>query len=426
MTRSRFFLLLAVTGALAGGLGWFLGRPVPALVSPPSPPSASAPAADISAYQVAAAAPDFHARKNLSTSDILSLIEAARLDPVAQDTVDTGTSDALFSVLESLTAEEIPGVLDHLASLPPPTPDRLLAAVLGRWARDDGAAAMAWAARLTRARQDTVRGVILAGWAQNDPQAAWQWYQEAWRSAPPPRHRLEQDFPKLIHAWARHDAPSALNAILAADPHGTFDKWTGLTSLVALPERRDEIMSLISAIPDEKTRQAGLRSAMGQWSATAPAEAAAWLDTHLPDADSSTVWYVAERFGRANPRANADWLLQRTPPDQRDEAYRMCLYQWAEAAPDDAAAWLETAGPTDLSAEIFATRYARTDLDKAMSWARRVSEPKRVETIVNTLAQAQLAGTSPDFNRFAADTGLDAANLARRVEAARQILGSRL
>ena len=349
MTQSRLLPLLVVAGLLAGGLGWFLGRPAPATVTVPAPSSAPAPAADFPAYQAAAAA-DFNPRKNLSTSDILSLIEAARLDPVAQATVDTETSDALFSVLESLTAEEIPGMLDHLASLPPPTPDRLLAVVLGRWARDDGAAAMAWALRLNRARQDTVRGAILAGWAQSDPEAAWKWYQEAWQAAPPPRHRLEQDFPKLIHAWARHDAPRALDAILAADPHGTFDKWTGLTSLVALPERREEIMSLISGVTDEKARQAGIRSALGQWSATAPAEAAAWLDARLPDADASTVWYVAERFGRANPRANADWLLQRTPPEQRDDAYRMCLYQWAEAAPDEAAAWLETAGPTDMSA----------------------------------------------------------------------------
>lgn len=61
-----------------------------------------------------------------------------------------------------------------------------------------------------------------------------------------------------------------------------------------------------------------------------------------------------------------------------------------------------------------------------MAWARRVSEPKRVESVVNTLAQAQLAGTSPDLARFAADAGLDATELVRRVEAARLILRSRL
>jgi hypothetical protein len=427
MNRILFVITGLVGGALAAGVGWHLGRPKPAsgASTPPIPRPAAAVSTPDAAY-LAAAAPDYDARRGRSLQAILDGIDAARLDPVTQATVDTGLSSELFALLESLTAEEIPLVLEHLNALPPPSPDRLLATVLGLWARQDGAAAMAWAARLTPARLDVMRGPILAGWAHHDPASAWTWYRQAWSTTPEPRYKLEQDFPKLIHAWARHDVPGAFNACLEAGRHGTYDKWSGLTSLVALPDRREEIMGLISGIADEKQRGAARSSALGQWAASAPGEAAAWLDAELPDADSNLVWSIAERFGRANPRANADWLLNRTAPDQRDEAYRLCLHQWAEHAPDEAAAWLESAGPTDMSAEIFASRFARTDLDKAMMWARRVSPEKRPEALVNTLAHALLAGQKPDVAAYATEAGISAENLTKKVEAARQQIGSRL
>jgi hypothetical protein len=426
MNRNVIVITALIGGAIAAGIGWHAGRPkaetgAPAAARPHQ--SAAALAAD--AAYLAAASPDYDARQGRSLQAILEAIDAARLDPVTQATVDTGISSDLFALLDSLTAEEIPGVLAHVEALPPPSPDRLLATVLGRWAREDGAAAMAWAARLTPARLDVMRGPILAGWAHHDPAAAWMWYQQAWSSAPEPRYKLEQDFPKLIHAWARHDAEGAFKACLEAGRHGTYDKWSGFTSLVALPDRREEIMGLITGIADEKQRGAAQRSALGQWAASAPREAAAWLDAELPGADSDLVWSVAERFGRANPRANADWLLSRTPPDQRDEAYRLCLYQWAEHAPDEAAAWLEAAGPTDMSAEIFASRFARTDFDKAIAWARRVSPEKRPEAVVTTLAEALIAGQKPDVAAYATETGLSAEDLIKKVEAAREQIGFR-
>ncbi|MFN0128814.1 MAG: hypothetical protein ACKV19_19255 [Verrucomicrobiales bacterium] len=343
-----------------------------------------------------------------------------------QATVDTAISGELFALVESLEPSEIPLVLDHLMAAPTPTPDRLLAAVLGRWARHDGTAAMAWMQRLSPARQDTMRGPVLSGWARQDPEAAWKWYRDAWASAPDPRYRFEQDFSRLIHAWALQDAPAAFSACLSAGKHGTFDKWAGLTGLVSLPAHRDKVMSLISGIEETGQRKAAIGSALRQWAASAPAEAAAWIDAHESEADSNLLWAVAERFGRANPRANADWLLQRTPPDQRDEAYRLCLYQWAEVAPDEAAAWLLNAGPTDMSSEALATRFARVDLDKAMDWARRVSPARRADTVANALACALLDGKQPDIARYAPDAGLSPEELSKKVEAARQQIGSRL
>jgi hypothetical protein len=277
-----------------------------------------------------------------------------------------------------------------------------------------------------------VRGQILGGWARTDPQAAWAWYQKAWEAAPEPRYRLEQDVNQLFYAWALRDPKAAIAAALTEGEHGTYDKWYGIASLAALPERREEIMALLMGIPDEKKRAAASRAALLQWSASAPAEAAAWVDAHLPNADHNILWSIAERYGRANPRANADWLMRRTPQEKRDEAYSLCLYQWAAANPAEAGAWLEGAGVTDQSAQIMASSWLRTHpgktsgLEEAMTWARRVSPAARAEAIVNTLAQARNNGEKPDLSSYAADAGMSAEDLSIKVEEAAKVFGSRL
>ena len=101
----------------------------------------------------------------------------------------------------------------------------------------------------------------------------------------------------------------------------------------------------------------------------------------------------------------------------------MCLYQWAEVAPDDAAAWLETAGVTDMSAEAMAGRYARSDVDRAISWAQRTSPDKRTQAVVNTLAQAQSAGKKLELSNYATAAGVSAEELGGLVKKAVQVSG---
>lgn len=425
MNRPIFIAAGLVACAAAAFFGWKMAAPIQKGFPRPVSQKTAPPLVTAMDYTAAAGA-NFGARNDRPISDILAAIDRLRLDPFGQASPDDSISGELFALLYSLQPDEIPGVLAHLTALPPPSPDKLLAAVLGCWAQTDGTAAMKWAQRLTPSRQDTVRGDILSGWAQSNPRAAWDWYKAAWEAAPGPRYRLEQDFVLLIHAWALRDAKGALDVCLAEGKHGTFDAWAGFGSLAGIPERRDEVMKLIGGITDEKARAAATRSALLVWAASAPVDAAAWLDANMPDADGNLLWSVAERYGRANPRANADWLLKRTPPDKRDEAYRLCLYQWAEVAPDEAAAWLETAGPTDMSVEAIAGRFARTDVDRAVSWAQRISPAKRTEAIANTLARARTAGKTPDISKYAAAAGVSAGELGKLVDKAVQIFGSRL
>jgi hypothetical protein len=418
MKRPVFLTTAFAACAAAAWLGWKLGRPAAEADSPTASVarrSEHSPA--IAANYDTLTGPEFDARKGRSIADILDAIQRMRLNPQTQETtVADSISGELFALIYSLQPDEIPAVLDYLASLPPPSPDKLLAAVLGRWAEFDGAAAMKRAQQLPLPRLEKVRSVVLAGWAHHDPQAAYSWYLAAWEAAPEPRYHIERDFPFLIHAWALRDPRAALQACLDMKRDGPYEPWEGFTSVVAIPERRGEILSLIAGIADEKIRRAAHDAALCHWANIAPAEAAAWLDANLPNADSGLVWDVARMYGSANPRASADWLLHRTPPDKRDEAYGMCLWQWAEKAPEEAAAWLESAGLTDKSAQTMARHYAGYNLDRAVAWAQRVSPAARAKAVAETLGHATRSGLKPDISQYAAAAGVSQAELQKLVE----------
>jgi len=412
MNRPLFLTAGVVACAATAWLGWQLGRPAAqdAPAAAPVTPAAGPAPVPAANYDTVSGA-DFDVRNGRSIADILTAIGRLRLDPQMQSATDDSISGELLALIYSLQPDEIAAVLDHLASLPPPSPDKLLATVLGRWAEFDGAAAMKRAEKLPVGRLDKVRSAVLSAWAHHDPRAAYSWYLAAWEVTPQPRHFIERDLPFIIHAWALRDPRAAMQACLDMKRDGAFEAWPGLTSLVCIPERREEVLSLVAGIADEKARRSAYDAALSQWAAIAPAETAAWLDANLPNADSNLVWNVAAMLGAANPRANADWLLHRTPPDKRDEAYGMCVRQWAEESPDEAAAWLESAGPTDGSVQTIATRYASYDIDRAVSWAQRVSPAIRASAVAATLAHATRSGLKPDISRYAAAAGVSGAEL---------------
>jgi hypothetical protein len=413
------FLATTISACVAAAwLGWQIGRPTANETRAVAPAAVQTLRTPITpANYDAAAGPEFDARDGRDVAEILAAIDRMRLDPQPQGTTTADNiSGELFALIYSLQPDEISAVLEHLASLPAPSPDKLLAAVLGRWAEFDGAAAMKYAGQLPRTRLEKVRSAVLAGWARHDPQAAYTWYLGAWETAPEPRYHIERDFPFLIHAWALRDPRAALQACLEMKRDGPFEPWEAFAGLVAIPERRAEILSLIGGLEDEKVRRTAYDAALCKWADVAPAEAAAWLDANLPNADHSLVWDVARMYGVANPRANADWLLRRTPPDKRDEAYGMCLWQWVEKSPDEAAAWLESAGVTEKSAQTMARHYASYDLDRAIAWAQRVSPAGRAKAVAATLGHATRSGLEPDISRYAAAAGVSEAELSGLLE----------
>lgn len=428
-------VLIPVFVALAAAVTWAGWQAGLGSVSEPAAPerriplsTAPAPAPVTGAY-TAFADPSWQPRKGRALTDILAMAERLRFSTSLE------TQGELLALLRELEPDEIPSALEAIRKLPPPLPSSLLEAVLSRWAVFDAPAAMAWMQQLTAKQRDDVRGAVLSAWAQRNPKAAWQWYLKAWADAPEPRYRLEQDFPLLIHAWARQDLKGALQACLSEEKHGTFDGWTGLGSLVVLPEYRESLMTLLTTEPmDEKKRQAALRSTLLCWSRHDPAAAAAWLDTYAPAKnDNNLVWSISERYGRLDPLANADWLYKRTPPEKRDEIMSYGLAQWARAEPEAAGDWLERVGVTDNGAKYMASAWAHRDLDRAVGWARRVSPAKRADAVAEAIAgsvtgmdMSQDAKKPLDVSKYAEAAGVPAEDLAKRVEKTRQILGSRL
>jgi hypothetical protein len=394
------------------------------------PVSSQAVPAPVTGDYAGPAEASWQPRRGRTLAEILALAEKLRFSPALE------TQGELLALLGGLEPDEIVPALEALKKLPPPVPSALLEAVLTRWAAGDGPAAIAWMQQNLNAKQrDDVRGGILSAWASHDPKATWQWYLKAWADAPEPRYRLEQDFPLLIHAWARQDLKGALQACLSEEKHGTYDGWSGLGGLAVLPEYREPLMQLITTeTMDDKKRQAALRSTLLCWARMDPVSAAVWLDSYAPSKnDGNLVWSVAEYYGSLDPKANADWLLKRTPPEKKDEVLSYGLSYWSRADPEAAGEWLEKAGVSDMGAEMMATAWARRDLDRAVGWARRASAEKRADAVAGAIASAGVRSgesgdgkTTPDVSKYAEAAGVPAEDLAKRVEKLRQVWGSRL
>jgi|GEM_PF-4827000 len=422
-------------GAVAAWAGWRLGSSSQEDAAPrigKSPLPARSTAAPVTGDYSGMADSDPDPRKGRALPDILTLAEKLRFSPALE------TQGELLATLGKLEPDEIAPALEFLRKLPPPVPPELLRAALTRWAAFDAPAAMKWTEQLSPAQREEVRGGILSAWAQMDGKAAWDWYLKAWADAPEPRWRLERDFPMLIHAWALHDPKAAMEACLAEDKHGTFDGWSGFGSLAALPEHREAVLGLITGIPDDKKRQAALRSTLLHWARHDPASAAVWLDQYAPAKDDGNlIWSVAEYFGNSDPQANADWLLRRTPPEKRDGIMSYALSSWSRAEPEAAGAWLEQAGVTDTGAQIMIHAWAGRDLDRAVGWARRVSPAKRAEAVASAISGAIGNGgrpegsdpkpeVKPDLSKYTEAAGVSTEELGKLVEKLQRQWRSRL
>lgn len=414
------FILIIAGCALSAWSGWQLSRRATAADST-APGDAGTTVAGTGkpanghAFHSAAyaalteSAPDF--RRDRTAAEILAQAAAERSRPALQNCGE------LIALLWQLRPDEIPDALDALRKLPPPVPAELYAAVLGRMAETDAPGAMREADKLPAPMRDEARIAVISSWAKHDPRSAWKWYLEAWAAAPEPRYQMERCFLPLIHAWAVQDPKAALEASLAEEEHGTLNPWAGFGSVCALPERRDEVLTLLSGITDEKKRHAALGSALGVWSSSQPAAAAAWLDDHPDAADDNLTWSVAERYGYADHAAATEWLWNRGPTEKREEsANNMGLIQWAHADPAAAGEWLKARPHGDTSRATMASAWAVTDLDRALEWAAEMSPEKRPEAVAQVYASAQSHGKKPDLARCAATAGIPPEELEKIAE----------
>ena len=420
-------LALGCLGAAA--IGWSIGKspsPVEHEIAEPPPAVSSLPQkrpGEIVGDYRTVASDTVSLRGDRTADDITRLLQGARR------TTKLGADPVALAILSELSAAEIAGVLPELMAIDP-RPEALIAAAVGRWAETDPEEAIQWAkSELDRPGFAAARSAIVAAWAKDDPEAAIAWLRDQLANAPRKgRYQIESDFNTLVNIWARADPAAALRAVIDQELPGTYSKWWGFSQLVKHDDRRDEVFELVLAIEDEAVRQKGLENLVGAWSDDNPRAAAAWLDTN-GYTDRKTQWSVSQRFARADPEANADWLLARSTDDTRESSISTAIAYWVRSDPGAAEAWIEKNElVNDRSISQLATGWATRDTERAIRWALRLEDEARRPAMVGDVLQQRrnrdynrgIPYDQFDFTPFTKASGIDAAELKVLTDAAQQ------
>lgn len=343
-----------------------------------------------------------------------------------QRTTKLGADLAALAVVGELEEDEVVDLLPDLLA-EEPLPENLIAAALARWAQFEPEAALEWAEeKLDRPAFDLAGNEIVAAWATHAPRAAIAWLDDRRAVASgQAQHILDSNLHTILMVWSQHDPAAALEAVL--DPeHSAQGKWYGLGQVASMDEHRDRMFGLVLGIEDEQLREKGLGAMIGGWAGDDPAGAADWLDDNGYE-DSKTQWAVSQRYQRADPAANADWLLVRSTPETLERSLNTAIAYWARSDPEAAGKWVEESDVlTDGLANQVATGWINRDPDRAIGWAMRLQEEgARHLSIGNVLFQlehgpraAAGARREVDLENFTAATGMDVDELAKLSEAA--------
>ena len=342
-----------------------------------------------------------------------------------QLTTKLGADPASLAVIGELEKDEVVTLLPDLL-VKTPLPESLIATALARWAQFEPEAALDWAEQeLDRPAFGLASNEIVGAWATHSPRAAIDWLDKRRAVASSQaQHRLRSHLHTVLTVWAQHDPAAALEAVL--DPNqSAYGNWFGLGQVAAMDEHRYRMFELVLAIEDEQMREKGLGAMIGGWADNDPAAAAAWLDEN-GFKDSKTQWAVSQRYQRADPTANLNWLIARATPENKEQAMTTAIAYWVRSDPEAAGKWVEESDLlTDGIASQLSTGWVQRDPNLAIDWALRVEEEdKRRLAIGNVLHQLKYGGRSTrvgeeiDLESFTEATGMNAEELQKLAEEA--------
>ena len=292
-------------------------------------------------------------------------------------------TEALTRVIGELDYKEPKVAAEFVLALPPNQQRNSMYQVVSGLSRQDRAAALEWAGRLSSAE---ARGAalqrIVQDWSSDDPKAAAEYCVSTGMAKP-------DILGNAVANWARNDSRAAL-AWAGALPEGA-EREAALTSGISAlggSDPRQAANLATSMLKGEKQAQA-LGSIAGSWAAKDPVAAAAWAEQLSdPAARMHAAQNIASAWARQDPAAAAAWAMQ---SPGRGHALSTITGEWAGQDPAGAAKWLDrlSSGDTRDSAVMsFSQAIADADPEGAAAWAATIVEPsQRANTLSEVFQQ---------------------------------------
>jgi hypothetical protein len=328
-------LLLAVAGFVAGLL---LGRQhtktsVPAETTLAATADNTAPALPtVNVKPRAARAAD-------AASDPMSLaeVEAALLE--LPNLPRSKMWERVNEIAKAIHPTDIPQALAFAAKLPKDVQTSLRYSLVARWAETDPRAAMEFASNIKNFNERNQMILsVLRGWAKEDATSAAAWVEQL------PAGRLRNDATSAIACALAEKDPEAAFAMLKTAKtdrnqgystyHELFETWAGKDPATAALRAAE--------IKNWQQRQQAYQNIARRWAEKDVTAALAWAKS-LPDGRdrSSALGTVLGAWAGADPRAATEAALALPAGQTRNNAIGSLASQWAQSDLPAAVAWVQ-------------------------------------------------------------------------------------
>ncbi|MEA3208622.1 MAG: hypothetical protein QOE70_1679 [Chthoniobacter sp.] len=296
---------------------------------------------------------------------------------IEQMPAGTARNLALMRIVSDLGYKEPKVAAEFVLALPPGQQRSSMYQVVTGLARQDRAAALEWAGRLTsgEARAAAVQRIVQE-WSSTDPKAAAEYCVSNALGTP-------EIVGNAVTNWARNDPREAL-AWAVALPAGA-PREAALASGIAVLGASDpqQAANLATTLLNGPKQAQALGSIAGAWAAKDPGAAAAWAG-QLSDSSTreNAVSNVASAWARQDPAAAAAWA-SRTP--ETGQALSTITREWAAQDSTAAAKWLDTlpsGGARDSAVMSFSQVMADADPEGAAAWAATISQPQQRDNAI--------------------------------------------
>lgn len=263
---------------------------------------------------------------------------------------------------------------------------RAVSSAVGAWARSNPAEALSYAKSLSdpSLKSDVLRA--MASSAEGDPRALLDVVVESMPAGDNYRDAVRNIFSN----WARRDPAAAAAAVLTV-PAGRVqsEAISSIASQWVASGKRQEALQWVRQLPEGQARENALENIFSKWATDEPQQAVAAANTLPPELRKSVIQSIASGWSNRDPQGVLQWAGSLTDPAQRRDVMRPALIQWAGDSPEAAAAYLDRLTADDR-AEIMPSvvdRWASKNTEAAAEWLARQPASPAKDTAIERLGQ---------------------------------------
>ena len=352
------------------------------------------------------------ADKPLTVKQLFAQVKAAMRPGSMQNPMAITRAMAL---LDKLRPEDIPAALLEAEAMKDQQSKMMVyMGILGKWAEQDGPAAMKYAedhAKDLGATGAVLKRSVVATWAEKDPDAVWAWYQGSKEKDSGGMFGVNQMVLMSIFSnLMTNDPDTAFKRLDELDKGGRTMALAGMSQTALFDDtKRQTLLDRIKAMPDAEERTQARQMLLSQWVMLAPDEVTAWVGQQ-PAADQKELRdRVGTMFMMNDPKKGAAFIMEGATAEEKPALYAKVVGSWAATNPDAAASWLAEQGDGPELDQ------ARSSLGFSMSDKNPVDAMAKVRAITDAdqrfTAASMVYAKCQSADPVAADKALDNAGL---------------